>query len=430
MDEFDKCCRLCAKPQEASLLIFGAETASMKIKSKLRKYLLISVEANDRLPKSICAQCCRKLCDVCDFIDRSREAQITLMKHSLFNDQLKGIEESKQSRIPQITNITFQGANNTIQTAVAASEVTTDFAEITCLNKTNDYVTLTPNFSDGLTDTTQPEEKPFACKECNRKFLTEFALKNHSWLHSTQDKPPYCASCDKVFAYKNDFLEHFKEFKHARYCNLCKRTSDKNLKLHMERHNSNKQLFTCEVCGLSYPTRSRYKNHMVTHSSERPFECNVCLKRFKRRQELRFHLNKHTGDKPYKCPKCDRRFTTSGNFYSHRMRMHPKTEHDTEDRPEKESARPEGTIISKKNNNQTKYHCSKCSHSFKKKENYTYHMYKHTGIKPYQCQSCDEKYVTRRGILIHYEKKHPGKERPLALLSKNSLLNSYNPNNP
>lgn len=40
-------------------------------------------------------------------------------------------------------------------------------------------------------------------------------------------------------------------------------------------------------------------------------------------------------------------------------------------------------------------------------------MYQHTGEKPFKCTNCPEDYVTRKGLLIHHDKKHPEKSRPL-----------------
>lgn len=34
------------------------------------------------------------------------------------------------------------------------------------------------------------------------------------------------------------------------------------------------------------------------------------------------HLNQHTGDLPYACPFCPKKFASSGNYYTHRKRMH------------------------------------------------------------------------------------------------------------
>lgn len=37
---------------------------------------------------------------------------------------------------------------------------------------------------------------------------------------------------------------------------------------------------------------------------------------------FQMHLNQHTGDLPYSCPFCPKKFASSGNYYTHRKRMH------------------------------------------------------------------------------------------------------------
>jgi len=45
------------------------------------------------------------------------------------------------------------------------------------------------------------------------------------------------------------------------------------------------------------PPTSNYKNHIRTHSDERPFVCHVCSIGFKERYHLKKHtLFKHTGE--------------------------------------------------------------------------------------------------------------------------------------
>ncbi|KAJ4440485.1 hypothetical protein ANN_08626 [Periplaneta americana] len=40
--------------------------------------------------------------------------------------------------------------------------------------------------------------------------------------------------------------------------------------------------------------------------------------------KIRTHVVQHTGEKPYQCPHCLRTFASSGNYYSHKKRMHSK----------------------------------------------------------------------------------------------------------
>ncbi|CAH2050532.1 unnamed protein product, partial [Iphiclides podalirius] len=188
-------------------------------------------------------------------------------------------------------------------------------------------------------------------------------------------------------------------------CQLCGRyfRSEQNLAIHMACHMSKGILYTCKVCHRSYDTRSNLKTHSITHSNERPYNCHLCKKSFKRNQDLKFHINQHTGAKPYKCPFCDKSFASSGNCYSHRSRMHPDKQIEVKGRQGSAATKGNSTLkpLTPKScltavKGIFKYQCQLCEHSFMKRENFTYHMYQHTGEKPFQCTHCTATFVTRR----------------------------------
>lgn len=123
----------------------------------------------------------------------------------------------------------------------------------------------------------------------------------------------------------------------------------------MQRHRG--ALFKCQYCDKTYNVRSSWKAHLLMHSDEKPHKCPICEKSFKLPGTLKvnmytsvnwsslqgstilfqstccagadviffvcqMHLNQHTGDLPYACPFCPKKFASSGNYYTHRKRMH------------------------------------------------------------------------------------------------------------
>ncbi|CAH0405303.1 unnamed protein product [Chilo suppressalis] len=467
-DSFERCCRLCAEEQDVTIMIFSAEAEAMLLQNKLNQYLLIEVDEDDKLPKNICIKCCSKLQIVCDFIDTARNAQTLLLNRSIDLDQVVNEKASDTSPKHEIKLEPASGSDdetefNKMEVSVDPMLVLQNSEEPLCSPKVyengtsiEDVTHLHDVDSDNVTiklirkgeataecyDKTEDKLcendstlKPFPCITCKRSFFTELALKNHSWTHTNEDKDKKtfkCNTCDNSFYYKIDLIAHLKEHKINGICQFCGRCfrSQKNLDIHMSVHLPNNRSFTCKVCGRSYKTKSNLKTHSITHSNERPFQCHICKKSFKRNQDLKFHINQHTGARPYKCPFCDKSFASSGNCYSHRSRMHPGRTVES-----KLKYRP--PIIREHQVNLTriiprtpltsvkgiyKYQCTMCEHSFMRRDNFTYHMYQHTGEKPFQCSFCTQKFVTRRGLLIHHDKEHPTKDRPLALLSKNMLL--------
>lgn len=67
--------------------------------------------------------------------------------------------------------------------------------------------------------------------------------------------------------------------------------------------------WSCDVCLKSFSQNSSYKNHMRTHSAERPYACEVCSIGFKERYHLKKHmLFKHSDEAREECRVCGKRF--------------------------------------------------------------------------------------------------------------------------
>lgn len=91
------------------------------------------------------------------------------------------------------------------------------------------------------------------------------------------------------------------------------------------------------MCGKSLATPNSFRNHLRTHTNDKPFECSVCGKKFGRNHHLQDHLVTHTKEKPHICSRCGKAFTQRAPLLRHMKCVH-------------ETARP--------------YQCLICSKSF------------------------------------------------------------------
>merc|ERR1712018_554688 len=100
-----------------------------------------------------------------------------------------------------------------------------------------------------------------------------------------------CKECGKIYKHPDSLRRH--ELRHAR--------------------------FTCEICGYT-GLKKRYTSHMHqwhTPNHLKPHICSVCHKGFSHLNRLKDHMNTHTGEKPYKCPQCPATFANLGTMNGH-----------------------------------------------------------------------------------------------------------------
>ncbi|GFY45548.1 zinc finger protein [Trichonephila inaurata madagascariensis] len=176
-------------------------------------------------------------------------------------------------------------------------------------------------------------------------------------------------------------LESPKEIEGFR-CDVCEKlfSSSRALERHRRKHPSTRTdlRHQCPECSYSTSITTNMRNHMLTHSGEKPHACPRCHKRFSREETLRQHLVVHTGEKKHVCDTCGKKFNQKSALQRH-ARLH------TGEKP---------------------YRCPDCGRDFNHAHILKDHLKTHTGQRPYRCPHCEYRSTKQYSISTHIVRRH------------------------
>ncbi|XP_076442857.1 insulinoma-associated protein 2-like isoform X2 [Babylonia areolata] len=113
-------------------------------------------------------------------------------------------------------------------------------------------------------DRSAPDDAPFACQVCGKKFRRQAYLRKHAQCHRV--KP--CLLCGKVLLNENERLKH-----------------------EMEHHPTTKD-FACSICSQTCCSKAALDKHVKTSHSQEAYLCKYCDNKFYSSPGLTRHINK------------------------------------------------------------------------------------------------------------------------------------------
>ncbi|XP_072243825.1 zinc finger protein 131 isoform X2 [Leuresthes tenuis] len=200
----------------------------------------------------------------------------------------------------------------------------------------------------------------FRCNKCDRSFKLYYHLKQHLKTHlGSLEKPHVCSHCGKAYTREGALKQHVSTFhfdaeelsqsqkpqKKVHVCEYCKKHFDHfgHFKEHLRKHTGEKP-YECPDCHERFARNSTLKCHMAACQNgagakkgrKKLYECQVCSSVFNSWDQFKDHLVSHTGDKPNHCTVCDMWFT-----HAKELKAHLKDVHSIEEKSPEELVLPD-----------------------------------------------------------------------------------------
>lgn len=185
------------------------------------------------------------------------------------------------------------------------------------------------------------------CPICSKTYFLTSSYENHRLSHEEAVAfAHYCVECNLHFKTASLLQRHLKNssahcdqssFKHR--CSLCPRgyKSACHLSAHMIAQHNEGPAHVCKTCGQSYSSQRNLLNHIkIKHEGYKPpkiFACPMCDKKFSRGKIVREHIRTHTGERPFKCTQCPSAFSTSTTLATHIKLVHLKISRNVTKKP-------------------------------------------------------------------------------------------------
>ncbi|XP_051525469.1 zinc finger protein 131-like isoform X2 [Myxocyprinus asiaticus] len=184
----------------------------------------------------------------------------------------------------------------------------------------------------------------FRCDKCDRSFKLYYHLKQHMKTHTaTPDRGFVCRHCGKAYAREGALKQHLNNYhyeaeeqsrrqkKKVHVCDYCEKQFDHfgHFKEHLRKHTGEKP-FECPECHERFARNSTLKCHMsacqngsgAKKGRKKLYECQVCSSVFNSWEQFKDHLVTHTGEKPNHCTICDQWFTQPKDLQTHLQDLH------------------------------------------------------------------------------------------------------------
>lgn len=252
-----------------------------------------------------------------------------------------------------------------------------------------------------------------SCPDCGKKFGVATFLNSH--LRNTLKRA--CNECGLVMP-KSKLAEHLRNIhgKCVYSCGMCHHVFEdpQNLNSHLIVNHSDSK-FQCKVCGVSFNNERALSAHTYSHSL---FHCNSCGKCYENRKCFMYHQKTckvpqtktnvtNRGANRFVCDHCGSTYTKKPSLRVHIIQKHlnvlPYVCETCGKRTSTISHLRSHELTHKLQRRLFQCHCGA-----KMRTELGYHLHQriHSGIKPYECEECGDKFLSASRRLDHIKRRH------------------------
>ncbi|XP_063238095.1 myoneurin-like [Bacillus rossius redtenbacheri] len=214
-------------------------------------------------------------------------------------------------------------------------------------------------------------------------------------------------------------------------CPVCSKAfgSPGKLRQHMYSHTGERP-FQCSQCPKSFSSKFKLVRHVLIHSDERKFHCTICDRTFHRKDHLKNHVKVHSPVKrTFRCEKegCGKEYSSFLSFRKH-LAVHAAEEGNLECKMCGKTFATKEEIVyhlkvhagsrTVKNPSDKKYLCDHCDRKFFTRKDVRRHLVVHTGKRDFLCQFCPQRFGRKDHLVRHIKKSHHGGSVPKGKMKK------------
>lgn len=251
-----------------------------------------------------------------------------------------------------------------------------------------------------------PLRRSFDCDKCQEFFMHKTDLLNHVRNRHTGTGKFPCPHCSAIFYAYDMFVEHrdLHDETIPKYsCGECdkKFLTERKLKDHSAIHRE-RTFYKCEICAMVFVRSQTLQYHRMTCRAE--FKCERCVDSFMTEEGLARHSDLHLiAPDNYTCKKCNKTFSDQWTLQNHEKRHMLKMNYTCCVCGELNGTRA-NYLKHLKDHIEANLRCGECGEGFSNLVKYGYHRAEmHAVLRPYGCILCAEAFCTRKEMFEHLQ---------------------------